>query len=662
MTLRNRISTCIDTRFAADQAIALSILLIAGITAYSAYSLGLPGNFVLDDLVRFPGIRPQDATPSELIAATFQNLHGMFGRPLAILSFAITKATSGNIPAAFKYQNILLHLAVWLIQTWALAYILTGLVNRKSEHDVSRNPMWIPAACITAIWLIHPLFVSTVLYSVQRIAILAALFTWCAILCYTLGRWTLAAGRIFVGTFLLFVALPVFVLLGIGSKENATLLPVFFLLIHHFVKFPDTPCKEGRRISLGANIVFIALPILVASIYFLVNIHDFLSGYEFRPFSMAERLLTQGYLIWWYISLLFLPLLRRMTIYHDGHWLATIDNPFAYIALLSLACIGVLALLLRRKEPLLGFGIALFLASHIIESTIIPLELVFEHRNYMGAGGLFIAAYGLLQKISFNHRSPGRKYAAVFVTVAAFIILTLLLTIRAWTWSDNRKVVMIALEEHPVSLRAHVDAANYALQDNNSTHAAEILRNATRIAPHDAGAYLHLYTLKCEGTLSEELDQKIRSATRQRLVSPYAVNAFQNIGRLSTNDKCKNIKPEEALDIIRNGLVNPTLRPRFRYHLLLSAADLLASQENYPQALEYISSAIQSSKDIPMNQRHRALIMDINISLESGQFERMFENMEKLRSLMKHPFYQLAHPNLLKQLDEKIQSKFANST
>ena len=43
---------------------------------------------------------------------------------------------------------------------------------------------------------------------------------------------------------------------------------------------------------------------------------------------------------------------------------------------------------LRRKLPLFAFGILFFFASHVVESSVLGLELMFEHRNYTGTFGM----------------------------------------------------------------------------------------------------------------------------------------------------------------------------------------------------------------------------------------------------------------------------------
>ena len=50
----------------------------------------------------------------------------------------------------------------------------------------------------------------------------------------------------------------------------------------------------------------------------------------------------------------------------------------------------------RKYRPLVALGIALFLGCHLLTGTILPLELVYEHRNYFASFGLLLAIVPLL--------------------------------------------------------------------------------------------------------------------------------------------------------------------------------------------------------------------------------------------------------------------------
>ena len=80
-----------------------------------------------------------------------------------------------------------------------------------------------------------------------------------------------------------------------------------------------------------------------------------------------------------------LPNLAEMGLHHDDFVISkTLLSPWTTLpAIAGLLALAVGALVLRKKHPLITFGIVFFFVAHALESTIIPLEIAFEHRNYL---------------------------------------------------------------------------------------------------------------------------------------------------------------------------------------------------------------------------------------------------------------------------------------
>ncbi len=85
----------------------------------------------------------------------------------------------------------------------------------------------------------------------------------------------------------------------------------------------------------------------------------------------------------------------------------------------------------------------------------LPLELVFEHRNYPALFGVLLAVADLLQLLS--QRSSSR----VVGTVAVVLVLNLgfLTVLRALTWSSPFQLAIALAEANPGSSRAALDLA-----------------------------------------------------------------------------------------------------------------------------------------------------------------------------------------------------------
>src|SRR5690606_29487200 len=144
------------------------------------------------------------------------------------------------------------------------------------------------------------------------------------------------------------------------------------------------PSKSRWILRAGA-----LLPVAALLIAILVKF-DSLTGYSKRPFNLQERLFTECRILIDYAFNILVPNLRGAGIYHDDIVISR-HLLFPWTTLPSLACVCasmIIALWGRRRWPLLSFGVLWFLCGHLLESTVFPLELYFEHRNYLPMFGI----------------------------------------------------------------------------------------------------------------------------------------------------------------------------------------------------------------------------------------------------------------------------------
>ena len=96
-------------------------------------------------------------------------------------------------------------------------------------------------------------------------------------------------------------------------------------------------------------------------------------------------------------------------------------------------------------------GIAWFFAAQLLTATIVPLELVFEHRNYFASLGISLVLADLLLLL------PSREAARrIGILLAALWLAALALTtcLRASEWSDPLRFAASEASKHPQSPRA----------------------------------------------------------------------------------------------------------------------------------------------------------------------------------------------------------------
>ncbi len=350
----------------------LSLLAVVVILIY-ADTLTTP--FILDDITNIrdnPYIRVPSISLKNLARAGFQS--PATERPVANISFALNYFLHGFNLVGFHLVNILIHIFSGIF----LYYFVKATLKTPVLQARFEKCGWIPF--FTAfIWLVHPLQTQSVAYLVQRMNSLAAMFYVLSMWLYvkfrlnegSRGKWPLLAGCVFAG------------LLALGTKQIAATLPVFIILYEWYF-FQGLSVKWGRRHFLILGGIFLLL-IIIALIYLdtdpLVRI---LSAYKHRDFTLIQRVLTQFRVVIFYISLLLWPQPSRLNLDHDFAFSYSLTDPATtLISMLVVAALLVLAFLTARREPLLSYGIFWFFGNLVIESSVIGLELVFEHRNYL---------------------------------------------------------------------------------------------------------------------------------------------------------------------------------------------------------------------------------------------------------------------------------------
>ena len=293
----------------------------------------------------------------------------------AHLSFALNWYFGKDSPAGYRLVNILIH----FLTAFVLFLVIRDLLDTPAFHGKYTDRKYFIALLGTVLWAINPIQTQAVVYIVQRMAALACFFYLLGIWCYIRGENTQNSPRsrsVFV-----FFALASF-LAGVCSKENAFLLPAALVLLE-FTFFQDLSRPEVRR-RFGYVMASILGMLLVGGcLLFFEGKLSHALGYNDRLFSIWERLLTEPRIVLYYLSQIFYPVPTRLSIVHDVVLSRSLLDPWTTLP----AILGVLALIgfgffAMRERPMLSFGILFFL-NHLVESSIIGLELIFEHRNYL---------------------------------------------------------------------------------------------------------------------------------------------------------------------------------------------------------------------------------------------------------------------------------------
>src|SRR5690554_3255144 len=400
-------------------------LLITIICAASAiYWPGIQGGFLFDD---FPNLDAMGAlggvTNWETFHAfVFSGWSGPSGRPLALASFLLNDNTWPSQAPWFKQTNLYIHILCGLLLCWS-----TLLLARNFKTLSEQQAQWI-AVLTCALWMLHPYMVSTTLYVVQRMAQLATLFSLAGIVLYLHARLQLAQTPKRAYFWMTF-AVGAGTVLATFSKENGALLPLLILVIEFCLPKQGKPAWQWRAVFLWLPSIAIAV-ILARYINFADN------PWPNRNFNMIERLLTEARIICEYLLHLFVPRIEGNGLYQDGYVISrSLWQPVTTVpAIVFLAGLLGFAFWARRKAPMISLAILFFFAAHLMESTVVGLELYFEHRNYQAALFLFLplAWYCIILTQRF-------KLLPV-IAMAVLLILTSMTWLRTSLWGDNLRL------------------------------------------------------------------------------------------------------------------------------------------------------------------------------------------------------------------------------
>lgn len=442
---------------------AVFLLLITSLSII-IYWPGLSGDFLFDDYPNLEALGHLDGVRNweTFQAFVFSGWSGPTGRPLALASFLLDDNTWPSHAPWFKQTNLYIHILCGLLLCWS-----TLLLARNFKTLSEQQAQWI-AVLTCALWMLHPYMVSTTLYVVQRMAQLATLFSLAGIVLYLHARLQLAQTPKRAYFWMTF-AVGAGTVLATFSKENGALLPLLILVIEFCLPKPNKPAWQWRAVFLW--LPSIAIAVILAR---YINFSD--NPWPNRNFNMIERLLTEARIICEYLLHLFVPRIEGNGLYQDGYVISKgLLQPFSTILAIGfLTVLLVFAFCIRRTAPVITLAILFFFSAHLMESTVVGLELYFEHRNYLAALFLFL---------------PLAWYCVVFtprfkllplIAVVILAILASMTWLRANLWSDNDKLELYWVQSATNSPRAINSMAAFYMNQNQYEKANSYLEEQSQ--------------------------------------------------------------------------------------------------------------------------------------------------------------------------------------
>lgn len=592
----------------------IALLLLLLISTAVAYWPGLSGGFYFDDypnIIHNRGIELATLDFDGLRRAAFSSNAGPLQRPIPMVSFAINHHFSGTNPLDYKITNLAIHMA-----NTGLVFIFTLLLarqaSRKSTNAHSSSKNWLIALFVAAFWGLHPVNLTSVLYVVQRMNSLAGTFSLLALIGFLYARPHLHKGLRWL--VLLLVSFISFGLMAVYSKENAFLLPVFALLLEYtlFKSAAETPryWQFARRLGL--------LILIAVTGWWLIQ-HLLLSNwatqaYLPRPFTMKERLLTEVRILWQYWAFILLPNIRDMGLYLDDFPISTnLLNPITTLpALLGHVAVIVIALLNLKTRPIASLGLLWFYVGHTLESTLFPLELMYEHRNYIPMiGPVFALTYYGAAGLSISSQKLRRVLLPCCVVL--IILLGSMTSNRSFQFGDAWGFPFFEAKNHPYSTRSNFFAGKICgelmtkfpdKKDQYFKCAVHYMTRSIQVNPYVTEPLIALAQIHVNARyrIPENVINELGDRLKNQALGndgAYLAKGLLELGLV----KNEFIKDESVNTLFLAGISNTSLHSTNRAHFLVSYGLFLCDVVNKCEdGLNYFKEAteISSSPQFPI--------------------------------------------------------------
>lgn len=622
-----------------------SVLLLC----FSIYSVGLQGDFLFDDFPNLEDLGTYGAIDSWEKARNFisNGFSGPTGRPISLASFLIDANTWPAFPYSFKYTSLMIHLLNGVLLFWASLLLLRNY-NYKEQQA-----LWISLVA-TAIWLLHPYFVSTTLYVVQRMAQLATLFSLIGIIGYLKARLFLSYKPL-TAYFYMAVSIGLCTILATYSKENGALLPLLILAIEFC-----NPNKINKPIW-QCRALFLWLP-SCAVLYIIFRELNFSDNlWPNRNFNQVERLYSEARIVTEYIFHLLIPQIEGRGLYQDGYLISkSIIQPITTLySILFLIVLAFSAFLCKKRYPLFTLAIFFFFAAHLMESTVLGLELYFEHRNYLAAIFLFLpiasALYLLKNKID-------RKLVYIIV-IAILSILSFFTYQRAKLWGDTEQLLLYWAKNTPNSPRAQSTIARQLVEQGKVSESNNYLEQMLERMPNSSLLNMQLLLQKVSYRLA--IEQDFENTMHRLAVQPFDAQALQGLrilaeGVIDNEQQCiaycqLTLNLIERLDIdTRYNQISVF----WRLSPYLKARIYLA-MHNDTQALVYYQEAIKRYNDAEAGLMMVAEVGTYGSSFDAlillNQVEQTYRQQDISKLRRSKVEYDMEIPRLKKIFEDRIK-------
>ena len=477
-------------------------LLIFTIVGFSIYSNTFDVPFIFDDAdnIQNSSLRIGEFSVDSLKKAAVEST--LTKRPVANISFAINYYFGEYNVRGYHFVNIFIHVAASFFLYLLLEITFNFPVIQKKYGKSLLLPVF-----SALLWLTNPLATQSVTYLVQRMNSMASMFYVLAVLCYVQGRISGVTGgslQQILNRWFWFCAALISGILAIGSKEIAVTLPVIiFLYEWYFFQNLSWAWLKRKIPWIAALLIFL----YGAAYFYLGNnpVQNVFNSCNNRQFSTLERVLTECRVVLHYIGLLLYPNPNRLVFDYNVTLSHSLFAPITtFISLFSLVIISGFAVYAAKKERLLSFCIIWFLVNLVLESSVICLEIIFEHRTYLPAMFLLPIIPLLIYRTGLHK------------IIVISILLLLVIVCGHWTmernkiWQDPVRFWQDSITKQPGKARCYNNLGVALGEARNFSGANQAFIQALTLLPDFPEAYSNLGVLMYQQSRLSEAENNFK--------------------------------------------------------------------------------------------------------------------------------------------------------
>lgn len=576
------------------RAIALVVVGLILATGWISYYPALSGSFLLDDQPNLERLQNVSDFRSSLQFIASGDA-GPTGRPIALASFIPQAEYTNSNPRPFLTFNVLLHLFNAVLVIIFLQRLSIAIGARPADA-------FFIASCASAIWLLMPLLASSSLLIIQRMTTLSATFVFLGLIGYLYYRQTLESqGRNALAK--MSIVLILATLCATLTKENGILLPTLVLTLEATVL--RTPVREYSRRWQIWRFTFLILPTVLIIGYLLTRVPYSEALVLRREFDAWERLLMQSGILWEYLINAFIPQPSQFGPFHDGYpMIRSLFNPVTVAALTGWLAVLTIAVVKRHHYRIFALAVFWFLGAHLLESTILPLELYFEHRNYLPmVGPLFALCYLAIQQTSDNRRKLAYVGLASYATVNAIALFGL-----TSLWGQPAVAAHAWYERQPQSGRAAAHLASFYLNSYGAKETLDLIDDYLARRPDDGYLQLQKLNIRCLYFPDDDQRSTVRTVANALETAEYTNGAATVLSRLARTVVDKDCNGAD-LDTVRALAITLQKNPRYRNDTLYNhvhhqvLAEIENRSGNFERALHHLNIAMSYMPSSDLNTK-----------------------------------------------------------